>query len=248
MISLGIVAHAQREKRAYALAEATNAEIVNVDDGTLGCNGNHFYTLDWLYKYPAPRHTVTSKSWAVILEDDAKVGKDFNVDLGDALRKAPTDIVSLYLGRARPEHWQDQIAQVIAADVSFLTAPDLLHAVGYAIRWPLLGSLLNEVPGTHEMTALGGSRLLPVDEAISVWAKKHGHKVSYTKPSIVDHIDGPSLIDSRTTRILYVDKSPGLAPGTDRVAWCFGSRRGRMRKGWDDKVIEIPPPEVIASV
>ena len=34
-----------------------------------------------------------------------------------------------------------------------------------------------------------------IDEAITVWCQERGHEVSYCVPSIVDHADGPTLID-----------------------------------------------------
>ena len=198
MIRMGIVGHVVRNRHAEGLARQLGAFIC-LDDGTQGCDRNHVSVLDRLDRMPS--------QWVVALEDDAVLATDnLKAQLRQALPLAPSGLVSLYLGRQRPPQYQPAIATAVRAaddaDASWIVGTRLLHAVGYAIRTDLLPSLL-DFPLT-----------LPIDEHISAWAQLHGHVVSYTWPSLVDHADLPTVVAHR-------DGEP-RPPG--RVAWRTGSR------------------------
>lgn len=210
-----VVAHPQRLEQARHLAQETTAEAIAVDDGPFGCEVNHLRAWEWLGSGRSP--------WSVVLEDDAVPVPRFRYQLHAALKVAPTPIVSLYLGRTRPPHWQSSIAAAVGhtrlQDACFLTAPALLHGVGYAIRTSLIPDLLARVPKL--------ARSLPIDEAITVWARLAGHRISYTWPSLVDHHDGPSLINHRD----------GQPRRSGRVAWCAD-----WREQWTPTTHEIAEP------
>ncbi len=197
-LNIGIVAHTSRAAAAKKLAAATNADYLSVDDGTLGAEGNHRATQTHLAGIPT--------TWTVILEDDAQPIDGFRHHLEQALLMAPSPIVSLYLGRQRPPHWQKRIAAAVAeantTSASWIISGHLLHAVGYAIRTHLLPSLL-----AHHSPR-------PVDEHITSWAKQYGHTVAYTVGSLVDHADWPTIVAHR-------DRQP-RRPG--RTAWQLGGR------------------------
>lgn len=172
------------DRKRYAmgrsLAEDVEAEALSVDDAGLGTGRNHLRAWSWL--------AGGNHRWSVVLEDDAVPVGDFREQLDQILKIAPTPIVSLYLGRSHPPHWQNAIARVISpldSDPNFLISFDLLHGVGYAIRTELVEQMIEWVQGWVY--------LYPIDEAISMWAKSIARPVSYTRPSIVDHLDGPSL-------------------------------------------------------
>ena len=243
LISVGVVAHSQRYQAADKLSRFTGAEVVMVDEGgSLGCNANHLRTMEWLHNYPAPGVVVNENSWVVVLEDDAIPCNNFRNELCMALNVAPSPVVSLYLGRAKPEHWQEPIARVAAAECSWLMATDMLHAVGYAIKRSLAQEFMEEVPGlTHN------GRELPIDEAISKWCRTAGYKVAYSHPSLVNHNDGvPIITDAeRSTKVTYLDPSPQLPSGTQRVAWVWGTRDRVYHKRWDRTAREILSPTVI---
>lgn len=177
--TIGIVTHTARSTQANALAKAVQAHLVSVDDGTMGCDQNHATVQTHLAN-------VTS-TWTVVLEDDAEPVDDFLTQLRNALTMAPTPIVSLYYGKLRPPHWERRKAtalmQARAEDAHWIVGSHLLHAVGYAIRTELLPSLLN-----HMTT-------MPVDQHITDWARQHGYLIGYTHPSLVDHADGPTIVD-----------------------------------------------------
>ena len=198
MQAIGIVAHTSRIAKAKELQQQVKAEFISIDDGLLGCEANHDHTHRHLSGLPT--------TWSVVLEDDAEPVDGFTEQLHEALLMSPSPIVSLYLGRRRPPHWQNRILGAIAeaanTESPWIVSTHLLHAVGYAIRTDLLPSLLS-----HESSH-------PIDEHIGDWARRHGHTVAYTVPSLVDHADLPTIVEHR-------DGQP-RRPG--RRAWTVGTR------------------------
>lgn len=194
MLSIGIVNHISRSDPPAA----DYADFISTDDGTLGCTANHLHVLRYLAKYPT--------SYTVVLEDDAIPADDFTDQLHKLLPMAPSPIVSLYMGKKRPPHWELRKAAALseahAVGASWIISTHLLHAVGYAIRTDLIPSLLQH------------SSRKPIDEHITDWAKRYGHLTSYTYPSVVDHQDGE-------TTFTHQDRQP-RQPG--RKAWAFGTR------------------------
>ena len=98
MFSIGIVAHQSRTTQAKNLAKQVKADFISIDTGLLGCDDNHTTVQNHLW--------ALKDEWSVILEDDAQPVQDFPDQLTQALTVAPTPIVSLYLGRRRPPHFQ----------------------------------------------------------------------------------------------------------------------------------------------
>lgn len=198
MLKIGIVAHTARATQARQLSDTVKAAFISIDNGLMGCDTNHRTVQQHLAEYPS--------TWSVILEDDAEPVEGFREQLHSALLMAPTPVVSLYLGRKRPPHWQKRIATALTEaqhqDACWVMSTHLLHAVGYAIKTELLPSLL-----THTST-------LPSDQHIGEWCRRFGHLISYTVPSLIDHQDGPTIVD-------HPDGDP-RRPG--RKAWTVGTR------------------------
>lgn len=197
--TIAVVAHVSRADAAERLAAAVAAGYIHYDDGTLGCNASHRNTWSW--------HAAnTTTEWSVTLEDDALPVDGFTGQLSAALAVAPAPIVSIYLGRQRPPQWQDRIALATAeatrVAAHWITGATVLHAVGIAVRTDLLPAML----------AHAGHQL-PADEAVTAWARHHGHRVAYTWPSLVDHADQPSLVRHRDGDV----RLPG------RIAWRTGT-------------------------
>lgn len=209
-LPIAIVTHPKRYSWSEKLSRRVMAECVAIDNLSKGCEFNHRQALTWLAR--------GNSEWSIVLEDDCIPVPRFRNQLLNALEYAPTHLVSLYLGRGRPPHWQNSISSVIATDVSWLIGTDLLSAVGYAIKTKHISKML---------AALDPQ--LPIDEAISVWAKGVGCKISYTRPSLVDHrYELPSLVTH-----------PDGQPRTQlRKAW-FCDEKAQ----WDKTFIEIPPWE-----
>ncbi|CKH13395.1 hypothetical protein PXH78_33115 [Mycolicibacterium smegmatis] len=206
-VAIGVVAHWKRADMAQALAEQVSASFVSVDDGTLGAEANHLQ----VWKHLADMGTTH----CCVLEDDAVPVDGFRDQLDQAIEVAPAPVVSLYLGRSRPPQWQPKIYRAIEKaddDTCWIVGTHLLHAVGVVIPTDLVQSMTS-----HRTN-------LPIDQSISLWARVRGHRVAYTVPSLVDHLDGPTLIQ-------HPDGKPRPA---GRVAWQVGTRNK-----WTDKAVNL---------
>jgi len=209
---IGIVAHTSRLHQANTLADTVGAEYISVDDGTLGCNGNHKKVWAYLNDYPT--------EWSIVLEDDAIPVEGFTEQANAALSVTPAHVVSFYLGRHHiPElDWEHRkqaaIAQADTVDAHWLTTNHLLHAVAVAIRTKYIPNMwhhLNQMPD-----------VFPIDEAITHWAYNTGHMIAYTWPSLVDHADQPTTFRHPDK----MDRPPG------RIAYRTGTHNT-----WTDKAV-----------
>lgn len=227
IFSIGVVAHHARYDRAERLAEYVGAEVVAVDcDGKLGAGANHEVCYRWLAE-------TSDAPWCVLLEDDAVPVKNFRIQLDQVLRAAPgTGLLSLYLGRFRPPHYQPSIARVIARDEHFLLCAELLHHVAVAIRTPLVGAMLAHLQSNRRYR----DGKLPIDEAIGQWARAASMPVAYCHPSIVNH---DTRLDTVIAKHLSRHKTEtGDRPRTElRQAWTFGTR-----PDWQPTVAAIAEP------
>ena len=182
VISLAIVAHPDRREYVQEVSDRLQPEVIFWDDAKYGCDQNHLRAWDYL------QHVESE--WSVVVEDDAIPCNQFRQQLEMALKKAPSPVVSLYLGRGRPLtvdgfDWPNRIAAGITKDVCWLTAPGLASCVGVAIKTRLIPSMLWSVQ-FH-------LRDQPIDTAIGRWAKSWDD-VAYTRPSLLDHRAAPTLI------------------------------------------------------
>ena len=225
--SIGIVAHYSRWDRADRLSKKIDAEVVTVDyDGKVGAGANHEQCYEWLFE-------TSTAPWCIVMEDDAIPVDGFRDQLSRVLASAPnTGLLSLYLGRFRPPHYQASIARVIAREENFFTCRELLHHVAVAIRTPLIPQMLAYIRTDTRYRA----GKLPIDEAIGQWARSVRMPVAYCHPSIVNH-------DTRLTTVIprHVSRhrdDDGSRPTTDlRQAWAFGTR-----KVWKKSVAVMPEP------
>jgi hypothetical protein len=204
---------------ARRLAAEVSAEAISWDTGNLHCEGNHLQLWSYLQYCP--------QEWVVVLEDDAEPCEDFREQLSEMLAQASTPIVSLYLGRGRPDQWQLPISSVISHEACFIRSDTLLNTVGYAIRTELLAAL---VPSLARSLRLTTRRELP--ERMTAWAQRRHHLISYTRPSIVQHSDVPTITSVK-------HRADGQARTQLRTAWLFD---GRDR--WNDTYVELPHPNL----
>lgn len=203
---IGIVAHEARIAKAYNLFHEVQADYIRVDSTTdgLGCEGNHRAV------WASTAAMADEGEWVVILEDDALPVPSFRAEASAALAVAPADVVSFYMGKLRPGHWQAFMGQAVAQansdNACWILSDTTLHAVAIALRGPdLVDMMLNR---TSTMTR-------PIDERITMWCRQFGHATAYSHPSLVDHADETPCI---TTRFDGAEREPG------RVAWQVGTR------------------------
>lgn len=202
-IRIGVVADSRRGDMGARLADRVAADYLSVDNATLGCTQNHAAVWRWHGEHPA--------DWSVVLEDDALPVDDFRGQLAAALAVSPAPIVSLYLGRGYIDDRRTGsiVTRADLLDANWIVTPGrILHAVGLAVRADLLPSLIENLPPRDQ----------PIDRHLSLWARRQGHDVAYTNPSLVDHWDGASLV-TRYRR-------------SERRAWRTGAR-----SDWCDKMM-----------
>lgn len=197
-IVVGVVAHPSRRALADRLAATVEADCVAWDTG-------HGPTRNHLHAWGAALGLATRDSWIVVLEDDAMPVNNFRAEAPRALAVAPTPVTSFYLGTGAPEYIQPRFAGAIAQagdTASWITATRLHHAVAVAIRTHLVTDMLGGIDPTR-----------PIDQAIGAWCAHRGHRVAYTAPSLVDHLDVEPTITGRrrATR--------------PRKAWKYGPRQ-----------------------
>ena len=189
---------------ASRLASQVDADYINIDNGTLGCEGNHKHV--W-------RHLANSADdWCIVLEDDAQPVQRFRKQAQTALATTPCDIVSFYLGHPRHWHWYpDQMERLTAAgtladeqQACWIRSKDIIHGVALAIRTELVAGMLEHITGST----------LPIDYAIRQWVRDTGRTTAFTWPSLIEHHDGPTLVK-------HHDRKPRPTP---RKAWRVGER------------------------
>jgi hypothetical protein len=191
---IAIVADRRRERMGSQLYCMVDADFLTMDDGKLGCTGNHLQAWQWHAEHPS--------EWAITLEDDAVPVEGFTEQLEVALAAAPTPIVSLYLGRGyvSDTHVGADVRRAESVGAHWLVGAGPLHAVALALRGELVGPMIEAVQRSR----------LAIDHAMSGWARRSGYRTAYSIPSLVDHRDTPSLV-------VRYRRSP-------RVAWRMGTR------------------------
>lgn len=206
-MTAAVVAYSGRRERSSRLhAELTEQFPTGLfeDNGDLGCDYNHLRAWDSIA-------SAATSPWCAVFEDDAEPVKDLAYHLGQALFYAPAPVVSLYLGRGRPAHWQRRVGNALRFDRPFIVTTHLLHCVAVAIRTELVHELLEDAKraidhGVHK----------PIDEALTEAVQNRNLPVAYTVPSLVQHANEPSTVDHRRW-----GKEHPIEP---RVAWQFGVR------------------------
>lgn len=209
VLNTAVVAHKARADMAYRLADEVNASHISMDDGTLGCEGNHKQVWQW-------HIDNTHQPWSVIVEDDAVPVAAFPVHASHALQAAPGNIVSFYLGKhvrttSLDKRKRRAITEAKRINAHWILGNKLLHAVAVAVRTPLIPHMLQAV---HELPPM-----LPIDQAITAWAIGNNEPVCYTWPSLADHADKPTLFKHYDG----LDRPPG------RVAYQIGTNTAWTR-------------------
>jgi len=225
--SIAVVGHHKRGESADNLIKQVGGDVVAFDPGDVGCELNHIVAWEYVGD--------SNSEWGVVLEDDAISITDFRQQLGQALKYAPTPVVSLYLGRGRPPHYQDSIAQVISSDASFIVSKKLLSCVGVCIHRDYIPDMSGSVRRRWKWEQRRRpSDASPIDEMMSDWCESLELSVSYTNPSLVQHADGPTLLDFHLSKYKEEDMS---SRNERRVAWRMGGR-----SKWDNSCIALPAP------
>lgn len=182
-VHVAVVGHVDRVDRATSLAQALGASL-HLDDGRLGCWGNHTSALAY--------GAETGATHVITIEDDALPIDDFLVLAHQAIALRPNDPIGLYVGRQRPRGlrvaWATAKADELGA--SWLSCNELLW--GVATAFPAA-----DIPG---LLAHDGASDRLYDQRVGSYYRSLDRPVYYTWPSLVDHEDGPSVISERSQR------------------------------------------------
>lgn len=208
------MAHTLRAEDAWTLRQATDADLVVIDDGSMGetqCGDTTWEDLSDL-----------NTDWSVVLQDDAVLVDGFRPALDAALDVAGDALVGLYVGTCRPRSWEVQYAVEVAdaMDASWLTSSLMLWGVGIAMPTRLIPEFL-----TWGRSRQAGTDAR-YDRRLGWFARRIGLPIKYTWPSLVDHADGPSLV---------------AKPRPQRIQPCSRvARRVGVRESYDGPAVEIP--------
>lgn len=206
---IAVVADPRRGDMGNKLVDLVSADYLSIDQFQQGCTWNH--SRAWRMLEGLAESDNRADQWCLVLEDDAEPVDGFREQLDLALAAAPAPIVSLYLGRGYIEdrYIGGLLNRADTFGAHWLVSPGrILHGVALAVRGDLLPSMVANLPK--------GSAA--IDRGLSMWARREGHRVAYTWPSLVDHADGTSLV-TRYKR-------------AERRAWRTG-----VRDEWSDKMM-----------
>lgn len=210
-----MVFHQARLDQAAQLAVTAGADSWSADDGTKGCAENH---LDLLARM---RSRCGPDDWMIALEDDAIVSGGFQVMSAGALVHAPSPVVAFLTCQInhgigpKQSAFRQAIRECAQRNAAWILAPFLQNAVGYAIHGSIAHDLVSYLH-RHVDDEQGGD----YPQVISRWCQSRRVRVAYTRPSLVEHSDIPSII------------APALT--ATRRAWEFGGRYF-----WDTKHVSL---------
>ncbi|AYR03258.1 glycosyltransferase [Gordonia phage Octobien14] len=215
-LSLCVLTVPSREEQARRLAEELGASLhIDHYGSPTKAHANAWYEALADARCKSAHYT---EDWVGVIEDDAILADGATRDdLMHMLRKAPADIVSGYLGRAKPADTQPHIEQALKHDPHYVITYRLLHHVAVFMRAKHVAkaaAYLREHPK------------FPCDEALGIWAQTAGEPVAYSVPSQFDHMDSEPVILGRP--VTTGD------PAEPRIAWVLGDR-----DDWDGKRIQL---------
>lgn len=238
-MKIGIVAHTSRQQQAEALRDAVDADVFSLDDGSLGCEGNHAAVLADLCEVIEPED-----DWIVVLEDDVELCPNFLRNLNTALALAPTPLVALYLGTGNPSGPVQRAVPVAfdkatATQSSWLVSPVAIPCVAYAVHAELAESLLVDA--------------LDMDGVewplrVSKWASMEAVTCSYAHPSLVNHRDQGSVIGASIDPWSRQPRRAHAVVG-NRTPWTAKAVPIHLNNcpPWSDVTVRAPAPGEIAS-
>jgi hypothetical protein len=183
-VSYVICGHKSRSAWAWTLAEQIGCPVV-LDEGDRGSLANH--DLAWV-KGATHADITAVDSWVCVLEDDAILCPWFRHQVTQAIEHRPFGdaAISLYTGTAKPK--QNEIMNALKRagtnDSAWLASSAAYWGVGLLLPTRFVPGMLDYVRDRTE----------PYDERISYYLRDQNLPVLYTRPSLVDHRDSPSLI------------------------------------------------------
>lgn len=174
-----IVGHHKRGEMAVRLAEQLEA-AVSMDYGQLGSNANHDRSWYWA--------STGKEDWSAVLEDDIELTPNFHQHVLDAIQHVPTEgVLSLYTGYHQPAKMRVKLAsdRAIRDGKSFLRSYSLYWGPAVVMPTNLVRQMLSGVTRYNQFE---------YDQRFTCWTRRDRVPVYYTVPSLVEHVDIPSLV------------------------------------------------------
>jgi hypothetical protein len=133
--------------------------------------------------------------WALVVQDDAILARDFLAGVERVLAYAPAVPVSFYTGAVKPHGSTvvEAVRQAKLADKAFVSMPGPMWGVAVAIPVPLIGPMIADCETRHRGIANYDQRMTAHFVSCRVWCW-------HTVPSLVNHRvgpDNPSLVPGR---------------------------------------------------
>jgi hypothetical protein len=177
IVDLIVMAHPRRAEQAIALSERLKAWLVWDE-----------LNNEWDTGSRAWRAATPDADWVCVIQDDAHPVPNFHRHLTAALEHAPRTAVSLYVGTGRPRTSRVTYAvhRAHKAGASWLECDALLWGVAIAMPREHIAPMLEWAQDQPQ----------PYDQRISAWYRVRQQPVRHTWPSLVDHADGPTLVNS----------------------------------------------------
>lgn len=218
-LEIVLISHRARRDEAGALADELGRQVAleDVDIPVRVYEDNGFYG-EWKNHRRAIVAALErgTASHVVVIQDDAVPIPSFVREARKAVAIRPDDIISFYVGTGRP--YQAEVRQAVeeakAAGVAWLEARRLFWGVAVVYPVVLVPAMMkraDKMPG------------VPYDERMGAALSIFGKKIFYTWPSLVDHIDGPTVIKGRVR-----------AEPTPRRAWEVG------KPNWKKEKLAVP--------
>lgn len=184
-ISLGLMGHVSRLDQILDLDGEVHFDEMAID--VMG-HGEQI-TADRVWRATWEHAVDNENTWCVVLQDDALPVPHFRMHAEDALGHAMRTAVSFYVGTGQPRALYVSRAVELAdeAGASWLQSDEMLWGVGIAM--PTI-----DIPPYLEWSRRMSD---PYDRTIGQWFRRQGRPVQYTWPSLVDHADGPSILDQQ---------------------------------------------------
>lgn len=184
-LSASIMAHPDRADRVRELMAALDRPVAIGwdDEGPPSGSGDRV----WRTARRAWELADPDADWHVLIQDDAVPCADLLAGLERALAFVPPDaVVSPYLGTGRnvPIRWEAMARAADTAGATWVRSQKLMWGVCIALPVKLIPDMIQ-----YAETRAG----VPDDMRVAGWAERRGHDVWYTWPSLVDHLQVPSL-------------------------------------------------------
>ncbi|WP_159795675.1 hypothetical protein [Puerhibacterium puerhi] len=177
-LSVVVMAHPRREAQAKELAWTVGADRIVWDEGR---GENDTGDRAW--------GAIDRRAdWGLVLQDDAIAPMDLRYRFADGIATAPRTCIGLYVGTSYPmphSHIDSAVRAAETIGASWLETVSLLWGVGVAM------------PTEHvdPMLAFVEHSALPYDRRLGRYFRDAGLPIRYTFPSLVDHRDGPTLLN-----------------------------------------------------